>query len=256
MKFDNNAVIITGAASGLGQACARLFIEHNAKVALFDLDDSAGDKLQHELGANSRFYRVDVTSEKNVQHAIDQVKSDLGDIRVCINCAGIAPGGKTVGRKGVLELDKFSAVITINLIGTFNVARLVAAAMADTDPVDEQGSRGVIINTASVAAFDGQIGQAAYSASKAGVAGMTLPIARDLGPLGIRVNTIAPGVFDTPMMQGMSKEVREPLEAIVQFPKRLGLPAEFARLAMHIVDNNYINGETIRLDGGIRMPAK
>lgn len=256
MRTINCVTIITGAASGLGQACARHFIDHDAKVALFDLDQSAGEALQKRLGERSRYYCVDVTSENSVQQAITQVLDELGPIRVCINCAGVAPGGKTIGRNGALGLDKFTSVISVNLIGTFNVVRLAAEAMASNEEIDEDGCRGVIINTASVAAFDGQIGQAAYSASKAGVAGMTLPIARDLGPLGIRVNTIAPGVFDTPMMQGMSEEVRAPLEAIVQFPKRLGLPEEFARLALHIVDNNYLNGETIRLDGGIRMPAR
>jgi 3-hydroxyacyl-CoA dehydrogenase / 3-hydroxy-2-methylbutyryl-CoA dehydrogenase len=255
MKIEQTVAIITGAASGLGQACARALIGNSAKVALFDLDDKAGELLQEELGSESRFYRVDVTSDNSVQHAIEQVLQDLGNIRICINCAGIAPGGKTVGRKGALALDKFASVVNVNLIGTFNVVRLAAQAMVENQPEGEDASRGVIINTASVAAFDGQMGQAAYAASKAGVAGMTLPIARDLGPQGIRVNAIAPGIFNTPMMQGMSEQVREPLEAIVQFPKRLGFPEEFAKLVVQIVENDYLNGETIRLDGGIRMPA-
>lgn len=255
MQLQDRVVIITGGASGLGQATSRHFIERGAKVALFDLNEEQGRAYARELGDNAEFFKVNVTSESDIKQAIDGILQKWNKIHICLNCAGIAPAGKTVGRNGALALEKFTAAIQINLIGTFNVLRLAAEVMAKNEP-DEEGERGVIINTASVAAFDGQIGQAAYSASKAGVAGMTLPIARDLGPLGIRVNSIAPGVFNTPMMAAMPDEVRESLEAIVQSPKRLGEPVEYARLAAHIVENGYLNGETIRLDGGIRMPPK
>ncbi len=257
MNLHNTVTVITGGASGLGRATSEHFAAAGAAVALFDLQPEAGPAFAKQLcdqGHRARFYEVDVTSADRVEEALTKVREELGDIRVCVNCAGIAPAGKTFGRKGPLPLDTFAKAIEINLIGTFNVTRLVAAAMSGNQPGPE-GERGVIINTASVAAFDGQMGQVAYSASKAGVVGMTLPLARDLGSLGIRVNTIAPGVFNTPMMQSMPDEVRKPLEEIVQFPKRLGLPTEFARLAEHIADNTYLNGETIRLDGGIRMPA-
>ena len=272
MILQNSVAIITGGASGLGQATSQYFVNQGAKVAIFDLQVEAGKAFAQTLCDSksksesetpcARFYQVDVSNEDQVRTAIAETRKDLGEIRICINCAGIVTPGKTLGRKGPLDLNVFSKVIEINLIGSFNLIRLVAEAMATNQPQsdDQQassdGEKGVSINTASVAAFDGQIGQAAYSASKAGIVGMTLPIARDLGPHGIRVNTIAPGVINTPMMQGMPEEVRKPLEDMVQFPKRLGHPEEFAKLAAHIVDNAYINGETIRLDGGIRMPPK
>lgn len=260
MILKDSVAIITGAASGLGKATSEHFTALGVKVALFDLQQEQGEAVAKSLceqgnGTNARFYRVDVTDETQTREAIAAVSNDLGPVRICINCAGVVTPGKTVGRKGPLPLEQFRKVIDINLIGTFNLIRLVAEHMSGHEPLKD-GERGVFINTASVAAFDGQIGQAAYSASKAGIAGMTLPIARDLGPLGIRINTIAPGVFMTPMMQGMPDEVREPLEAMVQFPKRLGAPAEYAELAAHIVSNIYLNGETIRLDGGIRMTPK
>ena len=257
MKIENAVVAVTGGLSGLGKACAEYLLSLGAKVAIFDLGaDTSALSGEYRANGNVTFCDVDVTNEEMILQAIDQASKELGDIRACINCAGIAPGGKTVGRNGALPLEKFSNVLNVNLIGTFNVTRLIAQSMSELVVTDDDGHRGVIVNTASVAAFDGQIGQAAYAASKGGVASMTLPIARDLGPLGIRVNTIAPGVFGTPMMLGMPEEVRKPLEHSVQFPKRLGYPIEFAKMAAHIIDNDYLNGEVIRLDGGIRMAPK
>ena len=254
MNITNKVAIVTGASSGLGMATAKHLIESGAQVALFDIQEDKGSELEALLGDKARFFATDVTSADSVTASIAAVKATFGGCHICVNCAGIAPAGKTVGRKGPLALNAFSKTVEINLIGTFNVLRLAAELMIECSQEQEK-QRGVIINTASVAAFDGQVGQAAYSASKAGVAGMTLPIARDLGPQGIRVNSIAPGVFDTPMMQGMPENVRAPLEQLVQSPQRLGYPEEFAALAVHIIENDYINGETIRLDGGIRMPA-
>ncbi len=254
MDLNNKVVVVTGGASGLGLTTCQKLVELGARVVAFDLNEEAGSALVDALGSRSLFARVDVTDSASVQAGIDRAVATFGTVHVCINCAGIAPGGKTLGRNGALALEKFAQVININLIGTFNVLRLAAEQMARNEP--ENGERGVIINTASVAAFDGQVGQAAYSASKAGVVGMTLPIARDLAKLGIRVMTIAPGIFDTPMMKGMADEVRDPLIQMVQNPKRFGDPAEFAALAVHIVNNSYHNGEVIRLDGAIRMEPK
>ena len=257
MNIKGKAVIVTGGASGLGGACVGQFLAAGANVGVLDLNVDSDHKI--EVGPEHGrigVYDVDVTSVAGVSVAIEAAAKELGEIRACINCAGIAPPGKTVGREGALDLDKFNRVIDVNLIGTFNVLRLAAEKMLELDPVNDDGARGVIINTASVAAYEGQVGQAAYAASKGGVVAMTLPIARDLGPHGVRVNTIAPGVFLTPMMEAMSDEVRKPLEEAVQSPKRLGFPSEFARLAAHIVENDYINGETIRLDGGIRMAPR
>jgi len=257
MKIKDKVVVISGGASGLGRACVDHLLPHGAKVAVFDLNVTVSEAAKAQAkNPDIEFYDVDVTSEADVAEAIESVVSGLGEIRACINCAGIAPGGKTVGRDGALELGNFAKVIDINLIGTFNVLRLVAEKMSASDPLGDDGLRGVIINTASVAAFEGQVGQAAYAASKGAVVAMTLPIARDLGPIGIRINTIAPGVFGTPMMQAMSDKVRNPLEQAVQFPKRLGKPEEFAQLVAHVIDNDYINGEVIRLDGGIRMSPR
>ena len=255
MDINNKVVIVTGGASGLGQVTCRELARKGAKIVAFDLNEEAGQALVDELQGQAVFAKVDVTDNASVQAGIAQAVAAFDTIHVCINCAGIAPGGKTVGRNGALALEKFAQVININLIGTFNVLRLAAEQMAKNEP-GADGERGVIINTASIAAFDGQMGQAAYSASKAGIAGMTLPIARDLAKLGIRIMTIAPGIFDTPMMKGMSDEVREPLIQMVQNPKRFGEPEEFAALAAHIVDNNYLNGEVIRLDGALRMEPK
>ena len=255
MDLLNCVVLVTGGASGLGLVTCQQLADQGAKVVAFDLNETAGNALVAELGDQAAFAKVDVTDVQSVTAGIALALAKFGRIDVCINCAGIAPGGKTVGRNGALALEKFTQVININLIGTFNVLRLAAEAMANNAP-NADGERGVIINTASVAAFDGQVGQAAYSASKAGVVGMTLPIARDLAPLGIRVMTIAPGIFDTPMMKGMTPEVRDPLLQMVQSPKRFGEPAEYAALAAHIISNQYLNGEVIRLDGAIRMQPR
>ncbi|MBF7729658.1 3-hydroxyacyl-CoA dehydrogenase [Pseudomonas sp. N040] len=255
MELQNNVVIVTGGASGLGLVTCQQLAAQGAKVVAFDLNEEAGRALVAELGDKAVFAKVDVTDVASVAAGIAKAIEAFGRIDVCINCAGIAPGGKTVGRNGALPLEKFAQVININLLGTFNVLRLAAEQMAKNAP-NADGERGVIINTASVAAFDGQVGQAAYSASKAGVVGMTLPIARDLAPLGIRVMTIAPGIFDTPMMKGMADEVRDPLLKMVQSPKRFGEPKEYAALAAHIITNQYLNGEVIRLDGAIRMEPR
>ena len=255
MNLNNKVVIVTGGASGLGLVTCQQLAKQGAKIAAFDLNEEAGQALIDELEGQAIFAKVDVTNTASVEAGIAQVVETFGTIHVCINCAGIAPGGKTVGRNGALALEKFSQVININLIGTFNVLRLAAEQMAKNEPGPD-GERGVIINTASVAAFDGQMGQAAYSASKAAIVGMTLPIARDLAKLGIRIMAIAPGIFDTPMMKGMTDEVRDPLIQMVQNPKRFGEPEEYASLAAHIIHNNYLNGEVIRLDGAIRMETK
>ncbi len=255
MNLNNKVVVVTGGASGLGLVTCQQLAKQGAKIVAFDLNEKAGDELVDKLKGQTIFAKVDVTDVSSVEAGISLAVEAFGTIHVCINCAGVAPGGKTVGRNGALALDKFSQVININLIGTFNVLRLAAEQMAKNE-IGDDGERGVIINTASVAAFDGQMGQAAYSASKAGVAGMTLPIARDLAKLGIRVMTIAPGIFDTPMMKKMSDDVRDPLIQMVQSPKRFGEPEEYASLAIHIINNGYLNGEVIRLDGAIRMESK
>jgi len=255
MDLNNKVVIVTGGASGLGLVTCQQLAKQGAKIAAFDLNEEAGQALVDELKGQAIFAKVDVTDAASVEAGIAQAVEAFGTIHVCINCAGIAPGGKTVGRNGALPLEKFAQVININLIGTFNVLRLAAEQMAKNEP-GKDGERGVIINTASVAAFDGQMGQSAYAASKAGVVGMTLPIARDLAKLGIRVMTIAPGIFDTPMMKGMTDEVRDPLIEMVQNPKRFGDPEEYASLAAHIISNNYLNGDVIRLDGAIRMEPR
>ena len=255
MNLQDKVVVVTGGASGLGLNSCRQLAKQGAKIAAFDLNVEAGNALADELGDNGLFLSVDVTDAAQVEQAVAQVVEHFGTVHVCLNCAGIAPGGKVVGRNGALALEKFAQVININLIGTFNVLRVCAEVMSRND-ADKNQERGVIINTASVAAFDGQMGQAAYSASKAGVAGMTLPIARDLAGLGIRVMTIAPGIFDTPMMQAMDDKIRDPLIEMVQHPKRFGDLDEFAALVQHIIENSYLNGETIRLDGSIRMQPR
>ncbi|MET0940172.1 MAG: SDR family NAD(P)-dependent oxidoreductase [Mesorhizobium sp.] len=267
MDVKGTVALITGGASGLGAATARRLFDAGASVVLVDLPGSAGAAFAAELNASGDrkepgnkavFVPADVTSEDEVQAAVDAAVA-LGPLRIVVNCAGIATPGKVLGRDGVLPLESFSRVIQINLVGTFNVIRLAAAAMAATEPaVTGLGGpeRGVIINTASVAAFDGQIGQAAYASSKGGVVGMTLPVARDLARSGIRVVTIAPGIFKTPMMMTMPQEVQDSLGAAVPFPSRLGDPSEYAALALHIVENQMLNGETIRLDGAIRMAPK
>lgn len=252
MQIQNSVFIITGGASGLGAATARMIVENGGKVVLADVQVEAGEKLAAEL--NGLFLKCDVTSEADGKSVVDAAIR-LGTLRGLVNCAGVAPAIKTVGKDGPHPLEAFQRVININLVGTFNMARLAADAMAKTDG-NEQGERGVIINTASVAAYDGQIGQAAYGASKAGVVGLTLPMARDLSRNGIRVMTIAPGIFETPMLLGMPQEVQDALGRMVPFPPRLGKPEEYAHLAKTIIENTMLNGEVIRLDGAIRMQPK
>jgi NAD(P)-dependent dehydrogenase (short-subunit alcohol dehydrogenase family) len=253
MQLKDSVFLITGGASGLGAASARMAVDNGARVVIADLQD--GSAYAKELGANARYIKTNVTAEADGKAAVELALKEFGGLNVLINCAGIAIGEKTIGKNGPHALDSFTRVITVNLIGTFNMIRLAAEAMAKGQP-NAGGERGVIVNTASVAAYDGQIGQAAYSASKGGVVGMTLPIARDLSRDGIRVCTIAPGIFETPMLLGMPKEVQDALGKMVPFPSRLGRAPEYAALARHIVENEMLNGETIRLDGAIRMAPK
>ncbi len=256
MDIEGKIAAITGGASGLGQATARMIVDHGGKVALLDRNVELARTAAGELGDAARAFAVDVRSADSAETAIGEVMDTFGAIHINVNCAGIGPPGRTVGRDGPLSLDAFNFVVQVNLVGTFNTLRLCAARMQDNTPANEDGERGVIINTASVAAFEGQIGQAAYSASKGGVVGMTLPIARDLARAGIRVCTIAPGIFGTPMLFGAPPSLRETLAEMTQFPKRLGEASEFALLAKQIVENPYLNGETIRLDAAIRMQPR
>ncbi len=249
------AALITGGASGLGAATARAFAESGARVMLADLNGEAAQAIARDVGSNVRATACDVTDETSVQQAVDLTLTTFGALHVLVNCAGIAPPERVLGKSGPHRLDVFKRVIDVNLTGTFNAIRLAAQAIDKNTP-NAEGERGVIINTASVAAYDGQIGQAAYSASKAGVAGMTLPIARERARSGIRVMTIAPGIFETPMLRGLSLDVQVSLGRQVPFPPRLGRPAEYAALAAHIVTNVMLNGEVIRLDGAIRMAPK
>ena len=254
MEIAGRTVLVTGGGSGLGAATARMVVEQGGSVVVADVDTERGERVAVELGERARFVPTDVTDEASVGAAV-AAALELGGPHVAVSCAGIAPAERVLGRDGPHSLARFVAAIQVNLVGTFNVTRLAAQAMAANEP-GEDGERGVIVNTASVAAFDGQIGQAAYSASKAGVAGMTLPIARELARHGIRVMAIAPGTFDTPMLAAMSDQVRASLGAQVPFPSRLGHPTEYAALVRHIVENRMLNGETIRLDGAIRMAPK
>ncbi|WP_029138656.1 3-hydroxyacyl-CoA dehydrogenase [Nakamurella lactea] len=253
MDINNTVALVTGGASGLGLATAETLHRHGATVVIVDLPSSPGEAVAAGFGGDSAFCPADVTSEEQVEAAVAAATA-RGDLRIVVNCAGIGVAIRTAGRKGPHPLAEFVRVVNVNLIGTFNVIRLGAQAISETDEVD--GERGVIINTASVAAFDGQIGQAAYAASKSGVAGMTLPLARDLASSKIRVLTIAPGTFRTPMMAMASPEMLDALAAQVPHPSRLGDPTEFAALARHIVENPMLNGETIRLDGAIRMAPR
>ena len=257
MDISGKVAIVTGGASGLGEATVRAYIEKGAKVAIFDLDEQRGQKLVEQYGNdNVNFFKVDVTSEISVSNAIEAVMNTFGAIHICNNYAGIGPAMKTLGKNGPHTLALYKNVIEVNLIGTFNVARLAAEQMVKNKPLNEDGSRGVIINTASVAAFEGQVGQVAYSSTKGGIVGMTLPMARDLANDGIRVNTIAPGLIHTPLFDSFSDEVVDSLAASVVYPKRLGQPSEVAHLSVFIVENEYINGECIRLDGAIRMQPR
>jgi NAD(P)-dependent dehydrogenase (short-subunit alcohol dehydrogenase family) len=254
VEIAGRTVLVTGGGSGLGAATARMVVEQGGSAVVADVDTERGERVAAELGERARFVPTDVTDEASVGAAV-AAALELGGPHVAVSCAGIAPAERVLGRDGPHSLARFVAAIQVNLVGTFNVTRLAAQAMAANEP-GEDGERGVIVNTASVAAFDGQIGQAAYSASKAGVAGMTLPVARELARHGIRVLAIAPGIFDTPMLAAMSDQVRASLGAQVPFPSRLGHPTEYAALVRHIVENRMLNGETIRLDGAIRMAPR
>ncbi|ANY15816.1 3-hydroxyacyl-CoA dehydrogenase [Bordetella pseudohinzii] len=252
MEIANKVFIVTGGASGLGAGTARMLVAQGGKVVIADLQDEPGQALAKELG--QRYVHCDVTQEADGKAAV-AAALELGPLFGLVNCAGVAPAAKIVGKNGAHPLDLFQKVVSINLIGSFNMMRLAAEAMSQ-NTAEPTGERGVLINTASVAAFDGQIGQAAYAASKAGVAGMTLPIARDLAKTGIRCMTIAPGIFGTPMIFGMPQDVQDSLAASIPFPARLGRPEDYAKLVQSIITNDMLNGETIRLDGAIRMPPK
>ncbi|TCV74691.1 NAD(P)-dependent dehydrogenase (short-subunit alcohol dehydrogenase family) [Neorhizobium sp. R1-B] len=255
MKIEGGNFLVTGAASGLGLATAKMLVEAGGRVALLDLDETNGQARANELGRDTIFIKTDVRSGTAVENAVAQAEAANGPIRGAVCCAGIAPSEKVLGRERVHALESFTRALEINTIGTFNVIRLAAQAIAKAEP-NEEGERGVLVATASVAAYDGQIGQAAYSASKAAVAGMTLPIARELARDGIRMMTIAPGIFETPMMAGFSEEVRSSLGKSVPFPPRLGRPSEYARLVRDIIENPMLNGEVIRLDGALRMAPR
>ncbi|PWB35597.1 3-hydroxyacyl-CoA dehydrogenase [Pseudomonas sp. SDI] len=255
MQIANHNFIVSGAASGLGATTAQMLVEAGARVMLVDLNADAVAAKAAELGVNARFAVADISQEAAAKAAVDAAVSAFGSLHGLINCAGIVGAEKVLGKHGPHGLDSFSRVINVNLVGSFNLLRLAAAAMAEGE-ASAEGERGVIINTASIAAYDGQIGQAAYAASKGAIASLTLPAARELARFGIRVMTIAPGIFETPMMAGMTQEVRDSLAAGVPFPPRLGRPQEYAALARHIIENSMLNGEVIRLDGALRMAAK
>jgi NAD(P)-dependent dehydrogenase (short-subunit alcohol dehydrogenase family) len=255
MQIENSVFVVTGGSSGLGAGTARMIVGAGGKVVLADVNQAAGATLAAELGDHARFVETDVSNEESARQAIETARSAFGGLHGLVNCAGVAPAEKVLGRDGVHKLSTFSRVIGINLIGSFNMIRLAVEAMSQSEP-NEAGERGVIVSTASVAAYDGQIGQVAYAASKGGVVAMTLPLARELARSGIRVMTIAPGIFETPMLLGMSSEVQEALGKMVPFPSRLGKPAEYAALVRHIFENTMLNGEVIRLDGAIRMAPK
>jgi NAD(P)-dependent dehydrogenase (short-subunit alcohol dehydrogenase family) len=252
MMIRGKTFVVTGGGSGLGAAATRMLTREGANVVIADVNTGAGVEIVSELGTSVAFIETDVTQEKDGQAAVDMALERFGHLHGLVNCAGVAPGEKVIGRNGPHRLDSFARTIGINLVGTFNMIRLAAAAIAKEEP-DAESERGVIVNTASVAAFDGQIGQAAYAASKGGVAAMTLPIARELAGRGIRIVTIAPGIFETPMMAGMPQEVQDSLKKSVPFPQRFGKPVEFAALVRHICENVMLNGEVIRLDGALRM---
>ena len=255
MQIKDKVFVVTGGGSGLGAAVARQFVAEGGMVVIADVNVAAGAAVAAELGAQTLFVATDVTSDEQGQAAVNAALKTFGHLNGLVNCAGVAPGEKILGREGPHHLASFARAINVNLIGSFNMLRLAAAAIAREEP-GADGERGVIINTASVAAYDGQIGQAAYAASKAGIVGMTLPAARELARHGIRVVTIAPGIFETPMMAGMPQDVQDSLAKSVPFPSRLGRPAEYAALVKHICENTMLNGEVIRLDGALRMGAR
>ena len=255
MQLQDSIFIVTGGASGLGEATVRAFHGAGAKVVIADVGVAKGEALAAELGEGVAFCKTDITSEAEAQAAVDLAVSRFGGLHGLINCAGVGPAWKMIGKDGPHPLDAFARTVNINLVGAFNMIRLAAVAMAKGEP-NAEGERGVIINTASIAAFEGQIGQAAYSASKGGVVGMTLPMARELARFGIRVMTVAPGVFWTPMVDGMPDDVQKSLAASIPFPSRLGQAPEFADLVAYILTNTYLNGETIRLDGATRLAPK
>lgn len=255
MQIKDHVFLVTGGGSGLGAAVTRMLVSEGGKVVVADINATAGEAIKLELGLAVRFARTDVSSEVDGIAAVELARKSFGGLHGLVNCAGVAPGEKIVGREGPHRLESFTRAIAVNLVGTFNMIRLAAAVMSEGQP-NEEGERGVIVSTASVAAFDGQIGQAAYAASKAGVAGMTLPIARELARYGIRVATIAPGIFETPMLAGLPQDVQDSLGKSVPFPARLGRPAEYAALVKHICENSMLNGEVIRLDGALRMAPR
>jgi NAD(P)-dependent dehydrogenase (short-subunit alcohol dehydrogenase family) len=255
MDIKNRVFIITGGASGLGEACTRQFVEQGAKVGVLDMNEDRGENLARELGESVLFCKTDVSDENSVRQAVETISTTFGGIHVAVNCAGLIFGAKVHSKKGLFPMDKFNQVIQVNLIGTMNVVRYAVQEMLKNEP-DENGERGIIVNTASAAAFGGQLGQAAYSASKAGVVGMTLPIAREIGDYGMRIVAISPGLFDTQMSSGMPESFKQEVTQHIPFPKRLGNPSEYAATVRHIVENPYINGTTIMLDGAAQLPAK
>jgi NAD(P)-dependent dehydrogenase (short-subunit alcohol dehydrogenase family) len=255
MNIKDTTVIVTGGASGLGGACVRLFAAEGANTAILDMNVDAGEALANQIGKKAIFRITDVSNEASVQEAIDATMSAFGAVHIVINCAGIVIPSKVLVKGAPAPMDSFAKTIQVNLLGTINVIRLAAAKMI-LNPGNADGEKGVVINTASIAAFDGQIGQTSYSASKSAIVGMTLPIAREFADYGIRINTIAPGLFETPMMASLPQKVQDALAQMVPFPKRMGKPSEYAMLAKHIVENPVLNGETIRLDSAIRMGAK
>lgn len=255
MEIKDHAFLVSGGSSGLGAACVRRLNAAGGRVVIADLSAETGQQLATELGASARFVRTDVTDAESVQAAVDVATATFGGLHGLVHCAGIIGGARVVGKEGPHDLELFKRIIDVNLVGTFNVVRLAAVAMMKNPP-GADGERGVIVATASVAAYEGQIGQAAYSASKGGVAGLTLPVARELAKFGIRMVSIAPGVMGTPMIGAMADEAQKALESQVPFPARLGHPDEFAALAQHIIENRYLNGSVLRLDGAIRMAAK
>ena len=255
MQLDQVKAVVTGGASGLGHAVAQYIVAHGGKATLFDVNEEKGQAAAKELGNAAQFFRTDVTSEENVIANVAAARDFMGGLNVVMNCAGILGAGRVLGKEGPMPLKNFAGTVMVNLVGSFNVAKAGAALMQSNDPGDD-GERGVIVNTASVAAYEGQIGQAAYSASKGGVVGMTLPMARELSRFGIRVMTIAPGIFWTPMVDGMPPQVQESLSASIPFPSRLGKPEEFAQTVAFILGNHYLNGSVIRLDGAVRLQPK